>query len=285
MAIGVPAAATRSVPWLAVAAFVAATASGMLFFLFGGAPPAYAALNGCALLLGLLIVVAVPVRPMTPRATTLLLLLGVACIAATLVSGFDLEGVRRWLPVGPFRLHAAMLFLPAIAVLMTRVPGAGQLAPAIALAAIVAVQPDFAAALALAAGFAFSGPVRGNYLVTGLGIMVSAFAIANSLLRPDPLGPVHFVERVVPDAFAVNPMLGFLIGGALLFACAAPLLARTGDPRPARALAGVMAGFTLASLIGAYPVPLAGYGPSPILGYALALLLLRMPLVPSMVER
>lgn len=285
MAIGAPAVATRSVPWLAVAALAAATASGMLFFLFGGAPPAYAALNGLALLLGLLIVIAVPVRPMTPRAMTSLVLFGVACIAATLVSGFDLEGVRRWLPIGPVRLHAAMLFLPAIAVLMARLPEPGQLAPVIALAAVVAIQPDFAAALALAAGFAFSRSSRGNYLATGLGITVSALAIANSLLRPDPLDPVHFVERVVPDAFAASPMLGILIGAALLSACAAPLLARTGDPQSAKALAGVMAGFALASLIGAYPVPLAGYGPSPILGYALALVLLRMPLVPSMAER
>ncbi|KTE37915.1 MULTISPECIES: hypothetical protein [unclassified Sphingopyxis] len=284
MTFATPATETRPVPWVGVAALVVATASGMLFFLLGGAPPAYIALNGLALLLGLVLVVAFPAGRMNERAAICAVVLGVTGIAATLVSGFDLEGIRRWLPLGPVRLHAAMLFLPAIAVLMPYLSGRIQLAAVIALATVFAVQPDFAAALALAAGFILSRPGRQERLVTGIGVAASMTAIATTLFRPDPLVAVKFVERVVPDAFAANAMLALLIGAALLFACAAPLFARSGNPRAVRALAGVIGGFMLASVIGAYPVPLGGYGASPILGYALALALLRMPVVPSRAE-
>ena len=275
---------TQRVPWVGVAALVVATASGMLFFLLGGAPSTYVALNGLALLLGLVLVVAFPAGRMNERAAIGAVVLGVTGIAATLVSGFDLEGIRRWLPLGPVRLHAAVLFLPAIAVLMPYLSGRIQLAAVIALAAVFAVQPDFAAALALAAGFILSRPGRGEHLVTGIGVAASITAIATTLFRPDPLAAVKFVERVVPDAFAANAMLALVIGAALLFACAAPLFALSGNPRAARALVGVIGGFMLASIIGAYPVPLGGYGASPILGYALALALLRMPVVPSKAE-
>ncbi|APZ98998.1 hypothetical protein BWQ93_11225 [Sphingopyxis sp. QXT-31] len=281
MSFTTPTTETRPVPWVGAAALVVATASGMLFFLLGGAPSTYIALNGLALLLGLVLVVAFPAGRMNERAAIGAVVLGVAGIAATLVSGFDLEGIRRWLPLGSVRLHAGMLFLPAIAVLMPHLSGRMQLAAVIVLATVFAIQPDFAAALALAAGFILSRPGGGEHLVTGIGAAVSMTAIAITLVRPDPLAAAKFVERVLPDAFAANAMLALLIGLALLFACAAPLFARSGNPRAARALTGVIGGFMLVSLVGAYPVPLGGYGASPILGYALALALLRMPVVPS----
>jgi hypothetical protein len=280
MTFATSATGTRPVPWIGAAALVAATASGILFFRIGGAPGAYAVLNGLALLLGLAVIAFAP-RRMSARAAAWVVALGVTGIAATLVTGFDLEGVRRWLPVGPVRLHAAMLFLPVIAVLMPQLSARIQLAVMIALAAVFAIQPDFAAALALAAAFLCSRPGRSEPVVTGIGAAAAIAATATTLLRPDPLAAVDFVEQVVPDAFAINAMLGLLIGGALLFACAAPLLMRAANPRAARALAAVMAGFVFASMIGAYPVPLGGYGASPILGYALGLALLRAPIVPS----
>jgi hypothetical protein len=270
----------RRMPWLAVAALVAATASGMLHFWVGGAPLTYVVLNGLSLLLGLVIVL-VPMRSLAGRVVTGLVGIGVAGIAATLLSGFDLEGVRRWLPIGPIRLHAAMLLLPAIMVLLPRLSGAGQIGIVTALAAIFAIQPDLGAALALAAAFLFSRVGRGEHGVTAIGAAASIAAVAITSLRPDPLDPVAFVERVVPDAFATSAMLGLLIGTTLLFACAAPLFVQPRNARATRSLAGVMAGFTLASTIGPYPVPLSGYGASSILGYALALAVLRASIVPS----
>lgn len=270
----------RSVPWGGLAALVAATASGVLFFLIGGAPGTYTALNGLALLLGLAIVAFAPGR-MSGRIAACIVAFGVAGIAATLVTGFDIEGVRRWLPVGPVRLHAAMLLLPAIAVLMPSLSRRMQVASIIVLAAVFAIQPDVAAVLALAAGFMSSRPGRSDLLVTGIGAAAAIAATAVALLRSHPLAAVDFVEHVVPDAFAINAVLGLLIGGALLFACAAPLFVRAGNPRAKRAFAAVMAGFVFASLIGAYPVPLVGYGASSILGYAMGLALLRAAIVPS----
>jgi hypothetical protein len=284
MDVAAPATGVRPVPWVGVSAIVVGVTSGMLLFLLGGAPPVYIAMNGLALLLGLGLVAAFPVGRMRGRGATWAAAIGIAGVGISLASGFDLEGVRRWLPLGPVRLHTAMLFLPMIAVLMPRLTDRTQLAALGALAMIFALQPDRAAALALAAGFAFSRPVKRGYQVTALGTAIALAAIAITLVRSDPLEPVPFVEGVVPRAFVVNPLLGLFIGAALAFACAAPLLARGGDRRAARGLAGAMAGFTLASVFGAYPVPLAGYGASPILGYALALALLRAPIVPQKAE-
>ena len=262
-------------PWLAAGALIAAVASGLLLFRIGGAPSAYVPLNAAALLLALVAMFAVPTGRLGDRGAARIVALCLAGIGATLVSGFDLDGVRRWLPLGPVRLHAAMQLLPAMIAALPRLSDRSQLAAVTAVAVVVMLQPDFAAALALCAGFAASHWRRWREPSMAAGHVVVALCAIGSAFRTDSLAPVRFVENVVVDGWIVHPMLGMLLLAALLLAIGAPAAAKGAARDSAAGVMGAWAGFAAASLVGAYPTPLAGYGPAAILGYGLAMAVLR----------
>ncbi|WP_432768266.1 MAG: hypothetical protein HEQ22_12675 [Sphingopyxis sp.] len=262
-------------PWLPAAALVAAVASGLLVFRIGGAPAAYLPLNAGSLLLAVIAMFAMPAGRLGSRGAIGIVALGLAAIGATLVSGIDLDGVRRWLPVGPVRLHAALLLLPAMLAALPRLSDRWQLAAVTAVAAIILLQPDFAAALALAAGYIASHGRRWREPVIAAGHGVALLCAIASLFRADPLAPVRFVEHMVADSWVLHPGFGLLMVAALLFAILAPVLAKRFDRASALGVAGAWGGFTAASLVGAYPTPLAGYGAAAIVGYGLAIAVLR----------
>ncbi|WP_447760396.1 hypothetical protein [Sphingopyxis panaciterrae] len=274
-----PAAHHRTVscppPWLAASALVLAVASGLLVFRIGGAPAAYLPLNAASLLLALIAMFAVPAGRLGSRGAAWIAVLCFAGIGATLVSGFDLDGVRRWLPLGPVRLHAAMLLLPAMIAALPRLSDRWQLAAVTAVAAVVLLQPDYASALALGAGFIASHWRRWREPLIAAGHAVVVLCAIASAFRADPLAPVRFVENMVVDGWALHPGLGILILAALIVAIGAPARAKGADRDSALGIAGSWVGFTAASLVGAYPTPLAGYGAAAILGYGLAIAVLR----------
>ena len=262
-------------PWLAASALTVAVASGLLFFVLGGAPTVYLSLNAGSLVLALAIMVAMPVGRLRDRAAVVAVAFCLAAMAATLVSGFDLDGVRRWLPFGPVRLHAALLFLPAMFAVLPRLSDRWQFAAVVVAAAIIVMQPDFAAALALAGGYvgAFWRRWRNAWIAGGLGIVLLC-AVATGL-RPDPLAPVRFVEHVIGDGWLVHLGLGLWLFAMMLLPVAASAWTKGADRDRAWGVAGAWTGFAAASLVGAYPVPWVGYGASAILGYGVAIALLR----------
>jgi hypothetical protein len=262
-------------PWLAASALVAAVASGLWAFWLGDAPASYLSINAGSLLVAVIAMFAVPAGRLGRRGATWIVAICLTGMAATLASGFDLDGVRRWLPLGPVRLHAGMLLLPAMLAALPRLSDRWRLAPVAAIAALVVLQPDFASALALGAGYIASHGRRwrepliaAGHGVVMLGAIVCAF-------RNDPLAPVRFVENMVADSWMLHPGLGLLILTALLIAIAAPVWAKASHKDSALGVSGAWAGFTAASLVGAYPTPLAGYGASAIMGYGMAIAVLR----------
>lgn len=262
-------------PWLAASALVAVVASGLAVFGIGEAPAGYLPLNAASLLLALTVMFAVPAGRLSGRGATWIVALCLAAMTATLASGFDLDGVRRWLPLGPVRLHAAMLLLPTMLAVLPRLSDRWQLAAVTGVAAVFLLQPDFAAALALGAGFIASHWRRWRDPLIAAGHVVVVLVAIASAFRPDPLAPVRFVENLVADSWTLHPGLGILVIATLLFAIGAPARTRRSDRDGALGVAGAWAGFTGASLIGAYPTPLAGYGAAAILGYGLAIAVLR----------
>ncbi len=264
--------------WFALAAVAAAVGAGMLGFALGGGPSSYLAINGAALgLLALLVLV--PGQTRSAALIPAVTFTAITLLFAALVLGQDLQGVRRWIMLGPGRLHAGMLAIPALVAVLPRlrqVLAAG--ATALATLAIWA-QPDFASVLALFGGIALatagqrlSWTQQAMRLAAVIGLIATAF-------RPDPLTGVRFVETALGDGWAFSPFLGLVMAVTLIIAITAPpLLLTRGKPelqRSARAVIGAMAGFTLAGLLAPFPQPLIGFGASPIIGYGLALAVLR----------
>lgn len=182
-------------------------------------------------------------------------------------------GVHRWIGIGPVQFNVAALVTPFALVLADRVVRRdGRRAYAIAIAVmagILAWQPDMSQLVALVAALLVWAGVRRDGRALRWIVPVALAALLVCASRPDPLDVVPYVEGILHLAASVSPMLALGCGLSLLLACLSPLaLAGDVDRRPAAAALAayfVVSGF--AWLFGAFPVPLAGYGLSFIVGW------------------
>jgi cell division protein FtsW (lipid II flippase) len=199
--------------------------------------------------------------------------LSIALLATTLGAP-GIEGVRRWHSMGPLQLHVSALAAPTLIVLAASATTTRSLL-ALALLGVLQVihiaQPDAGQATAVAAaalylaGCSLRGTQRVGVTSLHLACLVAAWR------RPDPLQPVTFVEDIVSRAFLLGPAPGLAAIVALVAYVAAPLMA---SPRPTRegiALSAYCAGAVAATSCGAFPVPLLGFGVSPVVGALLGL--------------
>ena len=203
---------------------------------------------------------------------------GIVAILLTFVfPGTD--GVHRWLLIGGLRVHASSIAAPLIIVsvaAIARVQWVAATAIAIVATAMLAVQPDAAQATSFSAACAVlltwcCRPHRPHVLV-GVTLLLGTAVI--SLTRPDPLRPVPHVEGIL--GLLSNISVSWMaVGAAALLLLPLPFFARFLRCRDSVSLAlGVyVALVTLAPLWGTFPVPIMGFGVSPILGYFLALAL------------
>lgn len=201
-------------------------------------------------------------------------------LAATLVSGGQL-GVHRWLQLGPLRVNAAEVLLPASVVacaafLAARQPGWGT---AGLILLLLVVQPDASQATAFGGALIFliaSASASRPWRLGGVALVV--LAVVATWLRPDPLAPVAEVEGIMGLAWRVSPVAAVLAWGSLAGAALSPLMMARSDGNRVRTAAVALAAYAalaaLTPLAGAFPVPLVGMGMSPILGLWLGMGLL-----------
>lgn len=183
-----------------------------------------------------------------------------------------LEGVHRWIALGPIQMQPAGVALPVIVWFAAgrgdRIIGPTMLAVA---ALVCALQPDPQAAGALlATGIAVLLLHHPNPIwiaavaVVLLATLVAAFA--------PPLAPVAYVEEVLPGSFAVAWPFGLVAALGLAAVPALVLASSPGRRSPsAAALAALWTGLAAASLSQLYPTPVIGFGLSWVLGWGLSL--------------
>ncbi len=233
------------------------------------APATYIAVNLSSLAIALLAARWLPVRTGERHALGLgIALLGL--LGLTLFVGHDLDGIRRWLALGPLNLHIGYLVLPSLVVLMARLHASFTLGLLVTAMAICTFQPDRAAVLALASAAAARAiQHRDRFAIAALVAAATALRIVWSI--PDPLAPVPFVEGVLQDAWAASEATGT----TLLLANLAPLVLFKAIGRDALPFVAFEITANCAALLGNYPSILIGYGAAPILGLGLALAALR----------
>lgn len=251
---------------------------GIAYMLSNGAPIAGVATNLVSLCFGLAVAwVGIHLMPRPSFALPVIVAIALALLA-TAFFGNEIDGVRRWIAIGPVAIHVAMLTCSALLVLYARsapsLPGVAAMA---IVASAMALQPDRGSALALFAAVLTVAAMRRTAADIVLAI-VTLIGLAVTLARPDPLTPVVFVEHVLVDSWAASPVWGL----ALTAAAAMLLLPLTAFAHTANdtrvALAGWMAwtiGLLAASMLGDYPTPAIGIGASAIVGHGLALALIR----------
>lgn len=241
--------------------------AGLAYLAIFDAPPRYLIINSAALAAGLfwIGVGRLPENLRIRRAITLAL---ISLLAIPLATGPDIHGIARWVPLGNFQLHAGMIAIPSLACLVAR---DRDYAPPAMLAAILLslIQPDAASAFALtgaAVGLYFAWSDWKPGIVAVVGFFAALFAHVRGVIPPQP-----FVERVLAELAMSSPLVALSVLATLIASFLLMLRVVDNAPPGRYAVAGTLAGFSLAGMISSYPSILIGYGASPIIGFALAL--------------
>lgn len=211
----------------------------------------------------------------------------VAALAATLL-GEGVEGVRRWIRLGPVLLHPSALLSPLALVLAWRRMAHRPRSTLLALACIQSVhiaQPDAGQATAFGAAtlvLLFGRRSRLGDGTAALAALLAAASVGVAWVRPDPLAPAPFVEDIVQRAFGIGRLQGVLALASLIPLVCAPLLVprASGPPAPSASIRAVLVAYLACSLavvlVGGFPVPLLGFGSSPVIGALVGLAALRV---------
>lgn len=260
---------------LGIACAIGASGLGLAYMTMAGAPMRYLAVNAGALVVGLLVFAVVGRRgagSYLPGGITLAL---GGLLLATALFGDRVEGAARWLMFGPLFLQPSLIVLPMMIVGFARNRTALATTGMVIAAVALALQPDRAMAGVLVAGLAALAAFRLDRQLLAAGVSALAgFAI--TVVRPDTLPAVPYVDQILYLAFDVHPLAGVAVicGSALLLVPAIAGL-RDADNRPAFAALGmVWLAAIAAAALGNYPTPLVGYGGSAVIGYVLSLALL-----------
>lgn len=243
---------------------------GCIYMLSAGAPREFWIINGAALAcaIGLSVFLKRPDRGFGAVAFTGFAL---ALFVATLFSDEEIDGIHRWIAVGPVRLHVGLLLLPATISLLPDLRRELALLTVIAISLIVSLQPDRASAFALLSGVLVLAMAKRDKWSLGM-LAIVGFSFLWTLWKIDPLQPVRFVEYVIRDAWESHPSSAAVMAVSLLLALVVPLSGLNfRNQIPLIASLATIGGFVIISLFGPYPTPLIGYGATAIVGYGLAL--------------
>jgi hypothetical protein len=227
---------------------------------------------------GLAICAVVTTRPRAEHGRRGLIVLAVAALVMLALTFVDagISGVHRWLQLGPVTLYAGAVALPMLIIAMNARWG---MLVAVATAIILVAQPDAAQAAALAMAMIVLMIQRSarDPRVWLAALAVVALA-AWPWFRTDPLAPVPHVEGILGLAREAGlPWLSAAIASLLLLPL--PFFVGNNDSITplTRALGAYIAVCILVPLVRAFPVPLLGFGVSPIIGYFIALSAVRRP--------
>jgi hypothetical protein len=254
-----------------------AVGMGMAYMLTAGAPPRYLLVNLAALVLGAMAWLALGRTARAPAAGAGPAILALAVpLLLTALFGVAVDGASRWVSVGPLNLQISLIVVPVMVVLYARRPDTIGTAGMIAAALALAVQPDRAMAGVLLAGLlalVLATPGRLAIMATAASIL----AFGYTLLTPDTLAAVPYVDHILLTAFDVHPLAGsaVVIGAvALIVPAVIGALSGAGERPALLAFGGCWLGVVAAAALGNYPTPLVGYGGSAVLGYLLSVALL-----------
>ncbi len=252
-------------------------ALGIVYMFAAGAPSRYLLLNLAALVLGAAAWVTLGRVAKSRFAGAGVVVLALAVpLFLTALFGAAADGASRWVRVGPVNLQVSLVVLPVMIVLYARRPDTTGTAGMIVAALALALQPDRAMAGVLLAG------LLGLLLATPSRLTIAATAAAGlafgaTLLTPDTLPAVPYVDRILYTAFDVHPLAGLAVvcgAAALVMPAIIGLLKGAGERAALLAFAGCWASVVIAAALGNYPTPLVGYGGSAVLGYLLSVALL-----------
>ena len=188
-----------------------------------------------------------------------------------------IEGVHRWIQIGPISLNTAFIFLPILLIAINKLFEVGQSKVGyiviLAIAFILFLQPDASMLSAFSVALLPIFYSNHNSMFFRYGILVILLILSIiSWWNIDNLQPVSYVEDIIVLAkesgwlylhFSVISLFILLWPFAKIDRC------------QQRGVISISLGLfflvlILSTLFGNFPVPLIGYGISPIIGYLIS---------------
>jgi hypothetical protein len=257
-----------------VALATLAIAAGAAFLTVIGALPGMATFNALAFVAGLAAGWGAHRLARLPHGAAVLFGLAALVLLLVLVAGTTVDGVTRWLPLGPLNVQPALILSPLLLAIVAGREGRHWRLAILLPILLVALQPDAATMLALVAGaaaLAAAASVRSTRgwtarriaLASGAAIIAIASLVWSGIQTPPA---VAFVEGTIEIARLSGAAAIMLHVITALLMVAALLSAGQGGP----ALAAYFATAAVAAVFWAFPMPLAGAAPSHAMGFGLA---------------
>ena len=196
-------------------------------------------------------------------------------LALTLINP-GMDGVHRWISIGIIRLNVAMIVLPAILIevgWILQIKGFKTgLFISIGISCFLLFQPDASqlTGFAISAMVLLSARTRSKKLRIII-IIIFILPIVFSWLNLDHLPPVSYVEGIV--SMVAQMGLVWLICGIISLAIL-PMHFLVFPPQNAKLVSRCIGLYFIVMIgstwFGNFPVPIMGYGMSPIIGYSIA---------------
>ena len=184
----------------------------------------------------------------------------------------DLDGVHRWLSIGPINLYIASIILPLLIIQLWKVNRESYVIGLIFIVLIILlIQPDAGqlTAFAFATGIIVWKKTISN-LIKILSITLITVIVSVSWCFLDDLAPVPYVEHII---FLVADLgnVWFVLGVLSLILLLVPFIIYSKKTIISLSLGIYFLLTMIVTLVGNFPMPIMGNGISPIIGYVIAI--------------
>lgn len=207
---------------------------------------------------------------------TTAIIVAVILLFLTFISS-GIEGVHRWVPVGPIKFYVAVIVLPIIIIALWKLLQTRawwfSAAITIVISILLALQPDASMLTAFAIPMILMlwNKINNNIFRSCIVVLLSALIIISWVFL-DGLPPVPYVENIV--SLVANMGIIWLSLGFMSLAIL-PLPFIFFSPEKYKLLSVSIGMYfiiiLISTLFGNFPVPLMGYGISPIIGYFISI--------------
>ena len=192
--------------------------------------------------------------------------------------GEGMMGVHRWISIGPIRLNISMIVMPIIILSLWKLLKNNSwwkvAIITIFISIVLFIQPDASQLSGFAIPMIFMLYKNGDKRIFSTIISVGLFILVIlSWIHLDNLSPVSYVEEIL-NLVANMGQVWFLLGIVSLVILPTPFIL---FPPKKLKLPSICIGIyfiiiIISTFFGNFPVPLMGYGISPIIGYIISII-------------